>query len=1237
MSELKKINGPVNIVGELEATSLDINGAADISGAVVMGSTLDVAGHIQLTDGAQRNIIGALNQNLGIYANPNGADEGIKFSTDEGSTIEMIILNGGNVGIGTASPSDKVEVYSNGADVALRIHEDAGTHQARLHLRRGGSDWEIINDNHLIIEGEGVERFRINTSGNATFAGTIGSGAITSTGKITGTELEGTSLDINGNAAIDGDLVVTDSNAFVTIQGSDTSYVNAAVQFTSNQASTSRGMGNFYYSAHSDVEWFSGCPYGGNDAFVINRNASYTVPSSGSSPPGIGASTGTKFSINSSGNATFAGDLTINDTSGTRGISRNNTGYNLQLMGGTDNSDGAFISLSGETRGGTSNAYNGRIEIYSGGGGLANQAAALGDIIFGTKWNGGSSNILVLDSSTNNATFAGNVVSAGFVGRLQGGLTGAPDATIWCVSNDYTNWGIFYDESTPDLIQFKSSGNTKATIALDNGNIFSAGTITADGQITGGEIEGTSLDINGNADISGTLTVHNTLTVNKTQGSSALTINHAGNGGWTQYASTNDGAYGYIGAGAHLLGTVVNDNDFVIRAQEEFAVSIAATEKMRINSSGNATFAGNITTTGNINAGSAKYLRFTSAASNSDAAVLFGNTSGTGGSLTFKRNSDSAAILTLNGDKNATFAGNVDGVATLTATTLSVTNYGLASGDIPNNAADTTGTASNAALLDNIDSNQFAYYNSLTFADSQEKTNRSSVFPAPGRSTTVYPASYQRTLNLEFKSKGTMNNPGTGNSWLGIISMAPYATGSSFYTNQIAMGADGANSDLFIRRGNGTGNGTWGDWRQIITADSATFTSNLTVGGNSLTAGSLDINGNADISGNLTGLDDVTSDNYYINDTNTRLSEGSGNSLKITTNSGNLQIGPQNSSWCHVYTDRASFYLNTTLTVDGGIIQSYNENLVLRRAGSTSHQLTISENVAEFTGEVECASLDVNGGANISGSLLVATATDYYSGCQIGVGDTSDSQNGLSITTSTTGNAYVLFGDGTGTSSYIGQIRYAHNGDFMDLQTGGGVRLKLNAAGATVTGKLEVSGEIEGTSLDINGNAAIDGLTTLTHSVHPLVINRTGGATALINLQINGTSEGYIGATSTKSFVVYNEAPAERFSVSNAGVVTATNDVIAFSDRKLKENIETLDGKKVLDMRGVSFTRKDTGAESSGVIAQEIQKVAPELVHDTEGTLGVAYGNLVGYLIEAIKDQQKQIDELKEICNGCSK
>ena len=110
-----------------------------------------------------------------------------------------------------------------------------------------------------------------------------------------------------------------------------------------------------------------------------------------------------------------------------------------------------------------------------------------------------------------------------------------------------------------------------------------------------------------------------------------------------------------------------------------------------------------------------------------------------------------------------------------------------------------------------------------------------------------------------------------------------------------------------------------------------------------------------------------------------------------------------------------------------------------------------------------------------------------------------------------------------------------------------------------------------------------------------------------------------------------SETISNKITISSTGDLTAAGDVIAYSDAKLKENVKTLDGSKVLQMRGVSFDRKDTGVSSSGVIAQEMQKVAPELVSDDDGTLGVAYGNLTGYLIEAIKEQQKQIDELKKL------
>jgi len=206
---------------------------------------------------------------------------------------------------------------------------------------------------------------------------------------------------------------------------------------------------------------------------------------------------------------------------------------------------------------------------------------------------------------------------------------------------------------------------------------------------------------------------------------------------------------------------------------------------------------------------------------------------------------------------------------------------------------------------------------------------------------------------------------------------------------------------------------------------------------------------------------------------------------------------------------------------------------------------------------------------------------------------------------------------------------------------------------------IDVNGEVKGTSLDINGNADISGNlagftftndynfaddTNFLDNADGALISFTtnalglGAATTTVSgiLDITGTTDATDATGDTGILRCEGGASiAKKLFVGSA--ITGSNDVIAFSDRKLKDNIETLDGKKVLDMRGVSFTRKDTGKESSGVIAQEIQEVAPELVHDTNGTLGVAYGNLVGYLIEAIKDQQKQIDELKEKCNGCSK
>ena len=63
-------------------------------------------------------------------------------------------------------------------------------------------------------------------------------------------------------------------------------------------------------------------------------------------------------------------------------------------------------------------------------------------------------------------------------------------------------------------------------------------------------------------------------------------------------------------------------------------------------------------------------------------------------------------------------------------------------------------------------------------------------------------------------------------------------------------------------------------------------------------------------------------------------------------------------------------------------------------------------------------------------------------------------------------------------------------------------------------------------------------------------------------------------------------------------------------------------------MRGVTYDRIDIDHHGAGVLAQELEAVAPELVRDGEYK-SVAYGNLTAYLVEAIKELKDEIAELK--------
>ena len=95
--------------------------------------------------------------------------------------------------------------------------------------------------------------------------------------------------------------------------------------------------------------------------------------------------------------------------------------------------------------------------------------------------------------------------------------------------------------------------------------------------------------------------------------------------------------------------------------------------------------------------------------------------------------------------------------------------------------------------------------------------------------------------------------------------------------------------------------------------------------------------------------------------------------------------------------------------------------------------------------------------------------------------------------------------------------------------------------------------------------------------------------------------------------------------------LTASGDVTAYSDKRVKTDISKIDNalEKVCSVNGYTYRRTDTGDERkhTGVIAQEVIKVLPEVVHGSEETTySVAYGNMVGLLIESIKEMKSKLD-----------
>ena len=277
-----------------------------------------------------------------------------------------------------------------------------------------------------------------------------------------------------------------------------------------------------------------------------------------------------------------------------------------------------------------------------------------------------------------------------------------------------------------------------------------------------------------------------------------------------------------------------------------------------------------------------------------------------------------------------------------------------------------------------------------------------------------------------------------------------------------------------------------------------------------------------------------------------------------------------------------------TIDVAGDIIlDADGENIKFSDAGTEVGQIDLGSQNFTFRSQVDDKDIIFRG--QDSTSEIVALTLDMSEGG------------------SATFNKDILLSDNSALRLGTGQdLALFHDGTDSTIRNTTG-DLILDAAG-------DITLDADGGDINLKDGASSFG--AFINSSLDFVIRSTNSDS---NLHIQGNDGGSI-------------IDAVTFDMSAAGAATFNNNVTAFSDARLKDNIETLeDGlAKVEQLRGVTYTRDDK--ENIGVIAQEVEKILPEIVKtadDEMGTKSVDYSRITAVLIEAVKELSARVKELE--------
>jgi hypothetical protein len=479
----------------------------------------------------------------------------------------------------------------------------------------------------------------------------------------------------------------------------------------------------------------------------------------------------------------------------------------------------------------------------------------------------------------------------------------------------------------------------------------------------------------------------------------------------------------------------------------------------------------------------------------------------------------------------------------------------------------------------------------------------------------------------------------------------------SIGTGNFSVGANvGANvrlSNTSLLLGNSTANSTITS--SVVSVSNSTSTSNISPLGLLVGASAVNSTGLFVGVGEFTSYANVGS-NVNINTTAIFI----GNSTVNTTITNSIVSISNSTSTANLSP--------SNLTIGTAVV---NSTVLTITTGNFSSGANVGSNVNLTTVALQIGNSSVNTQVN---SSVLSTGTGNFSvGANVGsnvkltsvllsVGNSTVNSSINSTSIFTTGSANIAtsvnsaaFTVGT---SFVANTTGVYHTGVVNAATINSASFNVGSNFIANTTGIYHTGLINAASVTIGSSSFVANSTALVIS-RPLTANSSTGAQGQALISNGSSGSPYWGpsgpsiiddtTTNASRYILFANQASGILStgyVSSTGLTfnpstgTLTTPILSTSsDERLKINISTVEDplQVVGQLRGVSFNRVDSGIRDYGVIAQEIEQVLPTLVHHgVDGYKSVSYSSIIGILIEAIKQQQKQITFLMESKNGNS-